>query len=87
VRSDQYPCYCCQDGITSGSEPLHRGRVHEGLSSHQLTPRDVGMDGCRDGWREGWMDVGMDGGMEALMVAICSNGGLEVMDSAPPDRN
>lgn len=26
VQQDQYPCYCCQDRITRGSDPLDRGK-------------------------------------------------------------
>lgn len=32
MQQDQYPCYCCQDRITRGSDPLDRGRIYEELS-------------------------------------------------------
>lgn len=32
VQMDQYPCCCCQDRITRGSDPLDSGRIYEELS-------------------------------------------------------
>lgn len=37
VQQDQYPCCCCQDRITRGSDPLDRGRIYEELSSSPTT--------------------------------------------------
>lgn len=45
VQQDQYPCCCCQDRITRGSDPLDRRRIHEELSSPQSVTTGGGVWG------------------------------------------